>query len=183
MGDRTRFLATTLIVALVTPASAMPARAVDSTASNSSAAVHVNELAAGSTGFVELVNDSTATVDLSGWALGGCTRGVAAPLAVLPAGLSLDPGAFLLVVGSSFGGTVTTHMVVPRIDGSGVTLRDMGGNLVDAVDSLTESDCVRGRPAPVCVSGSTARDATSDDTLDNARDFACRSRTPGARNN
>ena len=63
MGDRTRFLATTLIVALVTPASAMPARAVDSTASSSSAAVHVNELAAGSTGFVELVNDSTATVD------------------------------------------------------------------------------------------------------------------------
>jgi Lamin Tail Domain len=172
-----------MIVALVTPASAMPARAVDSTASSSSAAVHVNELAAGSTGFVELVNDSAATVDLGGWALGACTRGAAAPLAVLPAGLALDPGAFLLVVGSAFGGTVTTHMVVPRIDGSGVALRDVDGNLVDAVDSLESSDCVRGRPAPVCASGSTARDATSDDTLDNARDFACRPRTPGARNN
>jgi hypothetical protein len=112
-----------------------------------------------------------------------CTRGVAGPLAAAPAGLSLDPGAFLLVVGDAFGGTAIAHMVVPRIDGSGVALVGAGGNLVDAVDPVPGSDCSRGSPAPVCASGSTAPDATSDDTFDNGRDFTCRSRTPGLPNN
>lgn len=179
MGNGATTLTTTTAVLLASLTFATPAHAVHST----SAAVLVNELAAGSTGFVELVNDSTASVDLSGWAVRTCTRGSAATLAALPAGLAIDPGEFLLLTAVGFGGTATTHMVVPRIDGSGVSLVDAGGDVVDAVDSVEGSDCSRGRPAPVCASGSTARDAASDNSLDNAHDFSCRERTPGAPNN
>ncbi|WP_211770524.1 hypothetical protein [Kutzneria sp. CA-103260] len=54
---------------LATLTIATPAHATDSTVTHISAAVRVTEPAAGPTGFVELVNHSATSVDLTGWAV------------------------------------------------------------------------------------------------------------------
>jgi hypothetical protein len=139
--------------------------------------IRVNEVTAGSAGFVELRNTGNGVADIGGWTLFACSAGGSAPLATLPIGTEIPPGEFFLVVGRDFAGTATRQLVVESVDG-GVTVRSDTGSRIDSLGFTTNSPCREGTPSARCNSSSAGRDSTSRDTDDNANDFTCQPATP-----
>jgi hypothetical protein len=148
--------------------------------SGGSEAIVVNEVAAGK--YVELRNVSRSTVDISAYNLWLCDNNAVVSHQRLAVGRELDPGAFYVLAASSFtGGPVdqTYRGALPR---GGAMLLDPGYGWVDGVAVVANSPCGLGNPAPACPGEATARDADSTNTGDNARDFTCRTMSPGEPN-
>lgn len=106
--------------------------------------------------FVELANQSLATVDLSGWRVWACDeRGVrfADPLAQLPTGSRLAPGAVLVIAaeGSTGASRASLRYAEPLwFLGTGVLLEDSRGAVVDRVGAyhVNEMDQSVEPPSP-----------------------------------
>lgn len=140
--------------------------------------IRVNEVAAGTSGFVELRNTGNAPVDVGGWVIRTCRNGRTAPLATFPLGAELPAGEFFLVAGRDFAGTAERLIFVGSIDPSEVHLRNASGALIDGVGFTGNSPCREGAPSEQCAYSSLGRDSASRDTDDNATDFFCQLTTP-----
>lgn len=140
----------------------------------------VNELAAGK--YVELRNVSSSTVDISGFNLWLCDAHAVAGHLRLAVGRELDPGEFYVLAASSFTGGAADQVYPGALPRGGAMLLDPGYGWLDGVAVVAQSPCGLGDPAPDCPDGATARDPDSTDTGDNARDFACRTMSPGVAN-
>lgn len=136
----------------------------------------------GDAGFIELRGASPVPVDISGWKVRSCSQAAVATIAVVPDGTTLADGEFYVVTGQAFSGSVGRQLVVADVPSTGTALLRTNGTKADGVDSNPASPCHSGKPAPSCPNGSTARDAASHDTKDNATDFTCRLPSPGEPN-
>jgi Lamin Tail Domain/Collagen triple helix repeat (20 copies) len=161
--------------------------------------VRINELSTGTTAsatdeFVELVNAGTSTAQIGGFKL--AYRAAAGtsdvPLATIPDGTTLPPGAFYLFGGSGYaGGRTADQSFSAGLAGTagGVGLRDGAGLLVDSVGYGAATNAfVEGAPAPAppatpSPGSSDVRLPDGDDTNENAADFSITAAaTPGAPN-
>jgi hypothetical protein len=162
------------------PSSAAGAGAPPAGAGAGSGVVVVNEVVAGA--YVELRNNSRATMDISGFELRLCGPSVVVAELRLSLGQTLSPGEFYVVASSSFTGAPADQTYWDVLPGGGVLLLDPDHEWVDGVAVAAHSPCGEGTPAPACGQASTARDAVSADTGSNAADFTCRARSPGEPN-
>ena len=162
----------------------------------SGAAVRINEFSVGTTGslgdeFVELVNPGAPAATIGGYRLvyrsGGGDHDVA--LATIPPGTVLAPGAFYLLVGSSYRGSGDPDQSFTfglASDAGGVALRNTDGLIVDSVGYGSATNAfVEGGAAPappVTDPPGTSADRLPDghDTNDNSADFSISS-TPSPR--
>lgn len=162
------------------------------------AQVRINEFSTGVEGaltdeFVEIVNEGSAAVDLSGFRLvyrsAAGTSDVS--LGTLPDGTTLAAGAFMLLGGSGYAGAHPANRSFSTSlasSGGGLGLRDPSGILVDSVAWGTATNAlVEGAvaPAPAITAApgkSDARHPDGHDTNDNSADFAEGDPTPGAQN-
>lgn len=144
--------------------------------------IRVNEVASGTSGFVELRNTGNAPADIGGWVIRTCISGKTAPLATIPLGVELPAGGFFLVAGHEFSGTAERLIVVGSIDPGEVSLRNDTGALVDSVGFTKNSPCREGEPSEQCAYSSLGRDVQSRDTNDNYTDFTCQLTTPDQAN-
>ena len=140
--------------------------------------IRVNEVAPGTTGFVELANTGNAAVDIGGWVIRSCQNGKAGPLATIPLGTELPAGSFFLIVGHDFTGTAERLLFVGSIDPGEVSLRNANGARIDGLAFTSNSPCREGAPTEQCAYSSVGRDSLSRDTDDNAADFTCQPVTP-----
>ncbi|WP_439659947.1 lamin tail domain-containing protein [Lentzea sp. HUAS TT2] len=143
----------------------------------------VNEIALGSSGFVELRNTGSTEADIGGWAVQACAGSSARILATIPSPTVVPPGEYFLIVGSAFSGTAPNGIVVHTVDGSGVIARNRHGAHTDSVGLTSSSPCREDGPATPCQNSgegsSLGRDSASRDTDHNSADFTCRIPTPG----
>jgi hypothetical protein len=161
------------------------------------AQVRINEFSTGVEGaltdeFVEIVNEGSAAVDLSGFRLvyrsAAGTSDVS--LGTLPDGTTLAAGAFMLFGGSGYAGAhpADRSFSTSLASSGGLGLRDPSGILVDSVAWGTATNAlVEGAvaPAPAITAApgkSDARHPDGHDTNDNSADFAEGDPTPGAQN-
>jgi hypothetical protein len=144
--------------------------------------VKVNEIALGSTGFVELRNTGSTVADIGGWAVQSCAGGAMRILATIPPNTVLPPGEYFVIVGAAFSGTVPSGLVVDTVDGTGVIARNRSGAHTDSVGLSSSSPCREAVPATPCTNSSLGRDAASRDTDHNSADFVCRIPSPGENN-
>jgi lamin tail-like protein/collagen triple helix repeat protein len=154
--------------------------------------VRVNEVQTGGTAsaadeFVELVNAGTAAVDLSGWKLvyrsSAGTSDVS--LATIPDGTTLAAGAFYLLGGSGYAGSLAADQAFSTglaSTGGAVGVRDGAGAIVDAAAWGTATNAlVEGAAAAAPAAGSSiGRHPDGHDTNDNAADLTV-STTPTPR--
>ncbi|MEU5691873.1 lamin tail domain-containing protein [Actinosynnema sp. NPDC020468] len=129
-------------------------------------------LTAGSTGYVELRNISSTSVDLSGWTVRGCAGATTVDLAELPAGAVLPGSERFLVAGADFAGPAA-RITVPALVGDGLVLVDRRRARVDAVATTPSSPCSERRAAAPCGALPLSRDPDGADTDDNSQDFHC----------
>lgn len=145
--------------------------------------VKVNEIALGSSGFVELRNTGSTETDIGGWSVQACAGSTPRILATIPPATVLPPGEYFLIVGSAFSGTVPNGIVVSTVDGSGVIARNRHGAHTDSVGLTSSSPCREDGPATPCPNSgqgsSLGRDSASRDTDHNSADFTCLIPTPG----
>ncbi|MDX8036379.1 lamin tail domain-containing protein [Lentzea sp. BCCO 10_0856] len=143
----------------------------------------VNEIALGSSGFVELRNTGTTYADVGGWSVQACSGRTPRILATIPPNTVVPPGEYFLIVGSAFSGTVPAGLVVDTVDGSGVIARNRHGAHTDSVGLTSSSPCREDAPAAPCPhsgqDSSLGRDSASSDTDHNSSDFTCRIPSPG----
>lgn len=144
--------------------------------------VKVNEIALGSSGFVELRNTGSTGADVGGWTIQACAGSTPRILATIPAGTVLPPGEYFLIVGSAFSGTAPGGIVVETVDGSGVIARNRHGAHIDSVGLSSSSPCREAGSATPCADSSLGRDGPSHDTDHNSADFTCRIPSPGESN-
>lgn len=144
--------------------------------------VKVNEIALGSSGFVELRNTGSTEADIGGWSVQACTGRTPRILATLPPNTVLPPGEYFLIVGSAFSGTTPGGLVVDTVDGSGVIARNRHGAHTDSVGLTSSSPCREDGAANTCADSSVGRDAGSHDTDHNSADFTCQIPSPGENN-
>jgi hypothetical protein len=110
--------------------------------------------AGGNDEFIEIRNETAASVALGGWRLDASTAaGAVSTLHVLPSGLTLAPGCHYLVVNRASGGY--TGPVAPDgaftagvDDNGGIALRRPDGTAVDAVGMSGGSAFREGTPLP-----------------------------------
>jgi hypothetical protein len=149
--------------------------------------VRVNEVQTGTSGsaadeFVEITNGGTATVDVGGWKV--VYRSAAGTsdttLGTIPSGTALAPGAFYLLGGSAYAGSVPADQSFSTglaSSGGAAGVRDSSGALVDSVGWGTATNAlVEGSPAPAppaTASPGSSIDRLPDghDTNQNAADF------------
>jgi hypothetical protein len=147
--------------------------------------------------FVELANFSTTTHDIGGWRVYACGRdGFLSrdPLAAIPSGTTLSPGATWLAAleGTPAAASADATFSAPfDFQGAGVWIEDAGGNRRDGVGAFhvnemdrsvdTPSACTSGLALPVFavdrVRGETYQ--RSQQTGDNMDDFTAATATPG----
>lgn len=166
-----------LVVALLALGPAPGLAAADQGAA---AAIVVNEMVAGT--YVELRNVSQSTVDISAYNLWLCDTNAVVGHLRLAVGRQLDPGEFYVVASSSFTGGSVDQLYLGMLPRGGAMLLDPSYDWVDGVADVPNSPCGQGNPAPACPGRAIARDLDSTNTGDNARDFACRTMSPGAPN-
>lgn len=145
-----------------------------------SGAIVVNELAAGR--YVELRNVAQSTMDISGYNLWLCDADGVVSHQRLAVGQALEPGGFYVFAAASFSGGPVDQTYRGTFPRGGAMLLDPGYGWVDGVAVVPDSPCGVGDPAPACPGEATARDASSTSSGDNARDFTCRTMSPGAPN-
>ncbi|WP_104477628.1 lamin tail domain-containing protein [Actinokineospora auranticolor] len=126
---------------------------------------------AGPAGYADLHNTSSRELDLSGWTVQSCAGRQITDLAVLPDSTRLEPGAHYVIAGLDFGGTADLY--VGEVAGDGYRLLAADGSVVDRVAVSPQSPCREAEHAPDCGGWALSRDATSTDTDNNRRDFAC----------
>ncbi|GHF16194.1 lamin tail domain-containing protein [Pseudolysinimonas yzui] len=172
---------------VVAPATLGEANATRSLSPASSQVV-VSEIASmgpGGSGddFVELRNDGTSVVDLSGWELFRCTaEGRVRPDTLqltIPEGTRLDPGERWVAGGPGFTGDADAEYATSLADAtSGALLRDADGALVDrvAIAGIRDSACQDPKLPPVldAVAGESYQRTSSG--------WVLAPRTPGAAN-
>ena len=154
----------------------------------SGSSVVINEFATrgpgdGSTDdFVELRNDTSSPVDISGWRINewGPSFGVRLVFAV-PAGVVVAPGChYLASFRPDVGGVIPdARLLNPINDNGGLALQHSDGTLVDQVGYHPDSIYREGTPMPSPGpedSRSYAR--VGNDTNNNINDFVRQSRTP-----
>lgn len=161
--------------------------------------IKVNEFSTGVTSaatneFVELYNAGTTSVDASGYKV--VYRSAAGTsdttLATLPDGTNLAPGAFYLLGGSGYAGTVAADQSFGTslaATGGSLGVKSTTGTLLDAVAYGTASNGL-GEGTPAAAPPTTAAPGSSDirlpdghDTDANASDFAASAHpTPKAAN-
>ena len=112
--------------------------------------------------FVELANQSAVAVDLSGWRVWACDEGgvrYAEPLAQLPSGSRLSPGATFVIAAEGSAGAFAASLryTTPLwFLGTGVLLEDSRGAVVDRVGAyhVNEMDESVEPPSP-CSNGAS----------------------------
>ena len=112
--------------------------------------------------FVEFTNTSLVEVDLSGWRVWACDQGgvrFAEPLAELPSGSQLSPGATFVIAAEGSTGAVNAQLRYSTplwFLGSGVLLEDSRGVVVDRVGAyhVNEMDESVEPPSP-CSNGAS----------------------------
>jgi len=160
-----------------------------------SATIVVNEVTTGSTTsaadeFVELYNAGATAADVSGWKV--VYRSAAGTsdvtLATIPAGTTIPAGAFYLLGGSAYAGTVAADQAFSTglaSTGGAVGVRDSSGTRIDSVGYGSATNAlVEGSAAAAPAAGSSlARVPNGHDSDANASDFAVSSTpTPKAAN-
>jgi hypothetical protein len=139
---------------------------------------------------VELTNVSASPVDISKWVLNGSSdTGVKSIRATVPANVTLQPGAFYLIVGTAYQGKPAADVKMSSgvSDAGGVAILDAMGVIVDQVGFSTGSGYKEGTPLKALGSDTTQsyqRKGTScaplADTDDNSADFVLLTATPTA---
>jgi collagen type I alpha len=161
--------------------------------------IKVNEFSTGVTSaatneFVELYNAGTTSVDVSGYKVvyRSASGTSDTTLATLPAGTTLAVGAFYLLGGSGYSGTVAADQSFGTslaATGGSLAVKTSTGTLVDAVAYGTAANGL-GEGQPAAAPPTTAAPGSSDirlpdghDTDANAADFAASAHpTPKAAN-
>src|SRR4051794_12942194 len=174
-----------LALAVVVLAGATPAL-------TSSNGVVISELrfrgpAGGNDEFVELMNTGSGPVDISAWALQGCssTTGAASSRATVPAGVTLQAGEHYLFVNNTATGGYSGSVPGDRTyatgftDGAGARIVDAGATVVDGVSgTLTAtSECregtgISGMPTANGDQSYERKSGGTQDTNDNSTDFS-----------
>jgi hypothetical protein len=144
--------------------------------------VKVNEIALGTSGFVELRNTGSTTADVGGWQVQACAGRTPRILATIPPNSVLPPGEYFVIVGSAFSGTVPNGLVVDTVEGTGVIARNRYGGHADSVGLSSSSPCSEDGAATPCADSALGRDVDSRDTDRNSVDFTCRIPSPGENN-
>jgi hypothetical protein len=144
--------------------------------------VKVNEIALGTSGFVELRNTGSTTTDIGGWTIQACAGRTPRILATIPPNSVLPPGEYFVIVGSTFSGTVPNGLVVDSVDGTGVIARNRYGAHADSVGLSSSSPCREDGAARPCGDSALGRDVESRDTDHNSIDFTCQIPSPGENN-
>ena len=168
-------------IALCLAAAAIPALAADLTISD----FRVRGPSGGNDEFVELHNGSASPLDLSGYQLFGSNdSGTTGIRSTLPAGSTIAPGCFLLLVNgasSGYSGTVAGDVIYKTgiTDTGGLALQNSSGNIVDQV-GLSDGSAY-GEGTRLASRGSTNEDSSYarvsnaagnvQDTDNNAADF------------
>src|SRR5688572_12261723 len=95
--------------------------------------------AGGNDEFVELLNTSAATVDISNWKLQGCSSGtgVASDRTTIPAGTNLASGQHYLFVNNNATGGYSGAVAGDRTYGTGFT-DGAGARIVDAASVVVD---------------------------------------------
>jgi uncharacterized protein YjdB len=153
----------------------------------SGASVVINEFATrgpgdGSTDdFVELRNDSSSPVDISGWRVNewGPTFGVRVAF-VVPNGVVVAPGCHYLVTARpDVGGIPPDLRMSPINDQGGIALLHANNSIVDQVGYHPDSVYREGTPMPLPGPEDTrSYTRVGNDTNNNINDFVRQSRTP-----
>jgi predicted extracellular nuclease len=128
--------------------------------------------------FIELRNDSSSAVDISGWRIEGSnSSGTTATRRILSSGISLGPGCHYLLGNSNtggFSGAVDDTYGVGITDDGGIALAKPDGTIVDAVGMSSGSSYKEG--TPLATFGTTNSDRsykrTGTDTNRNSSDFS-----------
>ena len=161
--------------------------------------IKVNEFSTGITSaatneFVEIYNAGTVAVDVSGYKV--VYRSAAGSsdttLATLPSGTSLAPGAFYLLGGSGYAGTVAEDQsfgTAIAATGGSIGVKTATGTLTDAVaygtaaNGLGEGQPTTAPPTTAAPGSSAIRLPDGHDTESNSADFAATAHpTPKAAN-
>jgi hypothetical protein len=136
--------------------------------------------------FVEIRNAGAVPVDISGWKLQVCAAasGTAATRLGVPTATMLDAGEHYLFAHVSYtGGTpADVAYAIGIADEGGVRIADAGGNVVDGVGSSNGAvdECREGTGLALPAENSDSSFERTQDTNDNAADFAQRRSDPQA---
>jgi hypothetical protein len=153
----------------------------DSDASGSGLGVVINEFrtrgpAGGNDEFIELRNDSSGSVDISGWEIHGSNNaGGTTNRRTIPSGTVLAAGChYLLGNSKAYTGATDTTYGTGITDSGGVALKQTNGTIVDQVGLSTGSAFQEGTPLASFPNGSSDRSyaRASADTNNNASDFS-----------
>ena len=142
--------------------------------------------AGGNDEYVELMNAGSGPVDISAWALQGCssTTGAASARATVPAGVTLQAGEHYLFTNNNatgpYSGSVTGDRTYATgfTDGAGARIVDASATVIDGVSgTLTAtSECregtgISGMPTTNGDQSYERKSGGTQDTNDNATDF------------
>ena len=153
----------------------------DSDASGSGLGVVINEFrtrgpAGGNDEFIELRNDSSGSVDISGWEIHGSNNaGGTTNRRTIPSGTVLAAGChYLLGNSKAYTGATDTTYGTGITDSGGIALKQTNGTIVDQVGLSTGSAFQEGTPLASFPNGSSDRSyaRASADTNNNASDFS-----------
>jgi hypothetical protein len=176
-----------------TPDAPVPASADAATGSAASDDVVVNEFAPSglfwsTDEFVELRNTGDQVVELDGWELVGCLSPTTSQVATwFGSDDEIPPGGYLLLThpdyAAAFGPAPDGYYDIDVPDDGGWLLYDPWSGHSDGVGLASGLDCTEGELAPECdwaAGEAVNRNSQGNDSDDNATDFTCQSRTPGA---
>ena len=142
--------------------------------------------AGGNDEYVELMNAGSGPVDISAWALQGCssTTGAASARATVPAGVTLQAGEHYLFTNNNATGPYSGSVPGDRTyatgftDGAGARIVDASATVIDGVSgTLTAaSECregtgISGMPTTNGDQSYERKSGGTQDTNDNATDF------------
>ena len=132
--------------------------------------------AGGNDEFIELRNDSSASVDISGWQVHGSnSSGGTTNRRTIPSGTVLAAGChYLLGNSNAYTGATDTTYGTGITDSGGIALKQGNGTLVDQVGLSTGSAFYEGTPLASFPSGNSDRSyaRATTDTDNNASDFS-----------
>ena len=132
--------------------------------------------AGGNDEFIELRNDSSASVEISGWQVHGSnSSGGTTNRRTMPSGTVLAAGCHYLLGNSrAYTGATDTTYGTGITDSGGIALKQANGSVVDQVGLSTGSAFYEGTPVASFPSGNSDRSyaRATTDTDNNASDFS-----------